>query len=152
MPKTWTYEKFQKNIWEIGGEINKVVLSFIRQLLGVHKKTTNLAILGETGVYPIAVKMFIHIIKYWFRMKNSDNQLLKACKEANLMHDHSGLQNWHKIVRFLLKITDINPLLDQTDKEDEKTIDTFKQKIKAIYQNWWHEKLTSDENKKLVFF
>ena len=47
LPKCWTYEKFTKNMWDIGGEVNKVTLSFLRQMLGVHKKTPNLAILGE---------------------------------------------------------------------------------------------------------
>ena len=56
------------------------------------------------------------------------------------------------MVRFLLKMTNINPSPDQTDKEDEKIIDIFKQKIKDTYQNWWRDKLTSDENRKLIFF
>ena len=44
-------------MWEIGRELNKVIIGFLRQLLGVHKKTTNLAILAETGKYPIAIKI-----------------------------------------------------------------------------------------------
>ena len=81
-------------MWDIGGEVNKVTLSFLRQLLGVNKKTSNLAIMGETGKYPLAVNVFTHILKYWFRLKFSENKLLNAAKSANLSLDSLGLQNW----------------------------------------------------------
>ena len=51
MPKSWNYSKFKNKIWEQGRELNKVILRFLRQLLGVHKKTTILAIQAETGKY-----------------------------------------------------------------------------------------------------
>ena len=38
MPKSWSYEKFKNKMWDRGAEVNKVTLSFLRQLLGVHKK------------------------------------------------------------------------------------------------------------------
>ena len=62
-PLTWTYEKFTTKLWEIGEEMNKVVLGFLRQILGVGKKCTNIAIMGETGKYPICIKIFMQIIK-----------------------------------------------------------------------------------------
>ena len=40
-PDTWNYDKFIKQMWNIGDEMNKVVLGFLRQLLGVNKKTCN---------------------------------------------------------------------------------------------------------------
>ena len=55
-------------MWEIGKEANKVVIVFFRQLLGVHKKTNNIAILAKTGKYPIAIDIFGRIVKYWIRI------------------------------------------------------------------------------------
>ena len=86
--KSWTYEKFKNEMWDVGSEVNKVILSFLRQTLGVHKKTSNLAIFGETGKYPISVKIFVHILKYWYRLKYSENPLLKASKDANIAQDN----------------------------------------------------------------
>ena len=85
-------------------------------------------------------------------MKDSKNELIKACKEANQDHDDLGLQNWHKLVKFLLKTTNLSPGEIQNENESGQIINAFKQNIKLIYQNWWHEKLMSDENKKLKFF
>ena len=72
IPKSWTFEKFKLKIWDVGDDVNKVTSSFLRQLLGVHKKTPNLAILGETGKYPISIKIFTQILKYWYRLSYTD--------------------------------------------------------------------------------
>ena len=44
VPKCWNFERFKSRMWEVGADVNMVTLSFLRQLLGVHKKTPNLAI------------------------------------------------------------------------------------------------------------
>ena len=49
LPKSWDYSKFILNMWEHGTEINKVCMNFLRQILGVHKKTSNIALMTETG-------------------------------------------------------------------------------------------------------
>ena len=91
-------------MWEVGAEVNMVTLNFLRQLLGVHKKTPNLAIMGETGKYPLSLKVYIQIFKYWSRLSTSENELLKASMEANMMLDQQGHQNWLKVNQNLLKV------------------------------------------------
>ena len=80
MPKTWTYKKFTEKIWDTGDEINKVITSFVRQILGVHKKSSTLAILAETGKYPISIKIMTQIIRYWIRLDTSEDILLTATR------------------------------------------------------------------------
>ena len=48
-------------MWDHGTEINKVCMNFLRQILGVHKKTSNIALMTETGKYPTIMKVFLHI-------------------------------------------------------------------------------------------
>ena len=64
-PLTWDKDKFTEKMWDTGIETNKVILSFLRQILGVQKKTCNIAILSETGKYPMSIKIFNAVIKYW---------------------------------------------------------------------------------------
>ena len=71
LPKTWDYTRFIFDIWEHGNEINVVVMNFLRQLLGVNNKTTNIGIMSETGKYPIIMKVYTQIYKYWLRIKNT---------------------------------------------------------------------------------
>jgi hypothetical protein len=80
MPDIWNYDKFKSKIWDSAQELNKTNLSFIRQILGVHKKTTNIALLAETGKFPICIKIFSQIIKYWMHI--SDQARLYALHQV----------------------------------------------------------------------
>ena len=60
MPKKWTYECFIDNIWNMKLEINKVVHNYIKQILGVGKKTSTNGILAECGKYPLCMKKYIY--------------------------------------------------------------------------------------------
>ena len=151
-PKTWSYEKFVKNMWDLGSEVNKVVLSFVRQLLGVHKKTTNLATLSETGKYPLSVKIFVRIIKYWFRIYTSQNILLQACLKTNMTLEQLNSPNWYKIVKYLQKATNTSFVPNQNNKENDKIITHFKNNLQNYYKDWWLKTMKSEENKKLDFF
>lgn len=152
IPKSWTFEKFKLKIWDVGDDVNKVTLSFLRQLLGVHKKTPNLAILGETGKYPISIKIFTQILKYWYRLSYTDKSFLLAAKQTNMEQDQAGLQNWYKMVKYLLKATDLENETVENEKQAEKVINKFKIKIRKMYDEWWFDKMSSVENRKLEFF
>ena len=139
-------------MWDLGSEVNKVVLSFVRQLLGVHKKTTNLATLSETGKYPLSVKIFVRIIKYWFRIYTSQNILLQACLKTNMTLEQLNSPNWYKIVKYLQKATNTSFVPNQNNKENDKIITQFKNKLQNYYKDWWLKTMKSEENKKLDFF
>ena len=151
VPKSWNYEKFKSRMWETGAQVNMVTLSFLRQLLGVHKKTPNLAILGETGKYPLSLKVYMCIFKFWSRLCTSENKLLKASKEANMKLDQLGLQNWLKVIKYLLKITNTTCSPSKNELENKKVVKTFEQNLKTSYNNWWTGKMTSPDNRKLIF-
>ena len=141
MPKTWNYEKFKNKLWETGGEVNKVVLSFLRQLLGLHKKSPTLTILAETGKYPLSLKIFTHIIKYWIRLHTTENSLLIAAKNANLVQERKGNQNWLKLAGYLLKYSNISSQPSKNAANNNKLTKSFKQKMKQEYETWWRGKM-----------
>ena len=99
---SWKYDKFVKEMWDIGKETNKVVLGFLKQLLGVNKKTTNIAIHAETGKHPISLKIFNHIIKYWLRLNTSQKDLLKMAKDLyeSVKHTEMFLLRNHNLQPF----------------------------------------------------
>ena len=152
MPKTWDFQKFQRGVWEVGSEINRVLLGFLRQTLGVIKKTPNFAILGETGKYPIAVNIFIQIIKFWFRLCTSQNPLLVAARKVNTDLNVVGRQNWLKIVDYLQQVVGVKLNPGGDDKVNTKQIRGFGESIRSLFEKGWHEKLGSHENNKLDFF
>jgi hypothetical protein len=48
--------------------LDKLNISMGKYVLGVNKRTTNLAIYGELGRYPLYIDTIIFIIKYWVRL------------------------------------------------------------------------------------
>ena len=148
IPNTWTYDKFLTNMWDVGKEANKVIIGFLRQLLGVHKKTTNIAVLAETGKYPIALNIFIRIIKYWIRVNNSENRLLSGAVNANRELLKKNKQNWERIIIFLLKSIDVN--INKTTEKIE--VPNLKQKLQNLFKNWWNSQAKPTGVNKLDFY
>ena len=149
IPKAWNYTKFKHNMWKIGDTLNKVIIGFLRQLLGVHKKTTNMAIQAETGKNPISIKIFISIIKYWLRLFTCENKLLIEARKVNMEQYQNGQQSWMRIVQYLLQVTnmqEINP--SENIKENNKISTNFQQKINSVFKEWWEtQAIVSGENK-----
>ena len=152
MPKTWNLDKFKNKLWDTGEEVNKVVLSFLRQILGLHKKSPTLPILAEVGKYPLSVKIFTTIMKYWVRISTSENRLLAAAKQSILTQNFEGKQNWLKIVSYLSNITNITQHPTLNKSSNDKLINTFKKNIKTEYERWWRLKMQPKDSTKFDFF
>ena len=82
----------------------KLHVNFLKYVLGVHKKATNSAVMGELGRYPIYIEVLCNSVKYFKRI-NSDHvsTLLKnAFKESNNLHSISK-NSWTSSTSFLLE-------------------------------------------------
>ena len=65
--------------------MTRTQMKFIKFILGVGKRTPNMAILGEAAVLPLLLRAHIHMLKYWDRIRNmDDNTLVKLAYEENL--------------------------------------------------------------------
>ena len=148
LPPKWNIETFKKKIWNTGEEMNKVTLGFLRQILGIGKKSTNIAIHGETGKYPICIKIFTQIIKYWERLRTGEvSDLLKTSFELNKSDHMEGKQNWMRIIEFLLKSAGL------ADKDTDcctKISKVFTKKVQNEYRKWWSHEIKNTS--KLDFY
>ena len=131
-------------MWSMGKETNKVILNYLRHILGVHKKTTNIAVFAETGKYPIAMKIFVHIMKYWIRLHTTDNTLLLEAKNSNLEQDRFNKQSWTRIVGYLTRITNTGAYPINNTKNNNQMIKTFKQNLLRTFENWWLTQTTKE--------
>ena len=58
-------------------------MSVLKQLLGVHKKTSNIAVLLDTGRHPLSLTAKLQAIKYFLRFPAiKHNRLLSAYHES----------------------------------------------------------------------
>jgi hypothetical protein len=147
LPKTWDYTRFVFDIWDHGKEINVVVMNFLRQLLGVNNKTTNIGIMSETGKYPIMMKVYTQIYKYWLRLKNTENILLKEALKLNIEDHMRGKTSWFKLIDYLRKLT------NQVDTNNtQNVIENFKKAIKVVFEITWEADGLLKERSKLDFY
>lgn len=80
-------------------EIERFHVSVLKQLLGVHKKTSNIALLLETGRHPMVVTAQLQAIKYFLRFP--------TIKQGRLMHSYyetekHNLANNDKFITFII--------------------------------------------------
>ena len=146
IPKSWDYSKFVTNMWTHGKEVNKVTMSFLRQLLGVHKKCSNIALMSETGKHPTIMKIYYLIYKYWFRIKNCENELLKEAVAVNKSNHMEGKNTWYKLIDFLERLTAINT------QEPNKMVNLFKRSIEILFDIWWKNEAEKEKTKLDFYF
>lgn len=58
-------------------ECEKLNIKFCKYILGVNKKTTNLAVLAELGKFPIYISVVTFIFMHWHRVQNKPSNLMK---------------------------------------------------------------------------
>ena len=83
-------------------ELERIHLQFCKTILGVKQSTSNAAIYAELGRYPLYVFRFVHIIKYWVKIINTDSMLLKSVYTHSLAQYYNGRKNWVFHVKKLL--------------------------------------------------
>ena len=54
-------------------------IQFCKRILGVKKSTTNMMVYSELGRLPLYISSNIRIVKYWTKLLNTDNCILKEC-------------------------------------------------------------------------
>jgi hypothetical protein len=68
-----------KKLWP-----EKLQLKMCKYVLGVNKKTSTLAVRGETGCYPLYLEVSLNILKYLNHLLNSESDLLRGAVQLNI--------------------------------------------------------------------
>ena len=69
--KITSFETFKTKILKITNQIEKLHLKLCKRILGVHSKSTNLAVYGEIGQTPLIVQIATFIAKFWCHIKSA---------------------------------------------------------------------------------
>ena len=132
--ETENYEAFHTHKFE------KINLRFCKSILGVHRKATNAAILGDLGRYPLIIYILKQSFKYWSRVaEGNSNKVLKACYLENVNLINKGKKCWlgqlKNIILDKLNLPEIwyNLGCKLTDKQ----LTIMTNCIKSIYKTHW---------------
>ena len=82
----------------------KLHLQCCRNILGVSNKTSVVATLGELGCYPLMIKSFSQMIKYWHHIKTQVDSGTLIYKAVSFMEsrENQGQYTWLSTVKFIL--------------------------------------------------
>lgn len=118
------------------------MLSFCRNILGVHKRTSKVATWGELGCYPIALYIRRHSIKYYTHL-NEKKSKKSLAYEAFECQKLLNIQN-----SWLLNISKIISLSENDHNRFQSTvykIKGFNNNIKLNFKEQWRRKLNDDK-------
>ena len=77
-------------------DIEKIHLTYLKTILGVKKSCSNSLVYFELGRFPLYITRKLKIIKYWLKLRSSDNCILKACYDEMIKCNDSritGIKN-----------------------------------------------------------
>ena len=112
----------------------KLHLKFCKRILGVHQKTTNVAIYGELGRYPLFIDEVTQCLKYEdYLLTQTNNPLLKEFY-TNLINQEPG----HKKGSLLKFCSDIQDELNISQAPRSlSSVSKVKRQLRERYHGYW---------------
>ena len=108
--KTFTGASINTNLLKqlSGNKCEKIHLHFLKWVLGVHSKSSNVGVWGDSGRYPLIFECIKLSLNYYNRLNdlNDESLVFSALREQKSMN-----LNWYKNIKCLLEL-DENYTLD----------------------------------------
>lgn len=161
--KVELFDKLIVPILNYGGEvwgfahanvIEKVQLQFCKRLLGVKKTTQNDFVYGELGRTTCIIKRYLLIIKYWFKILQSNSTKYIKVVYNMMLHDmetRANITNWASLVCHLLETMGFQEVwLQQGVGNFNRFISLFKQRLTDNFIQNWHSRIK--ESTRAIFY
>jgi hypothetical protein len=125
-------------------DLERIHLKFCKSILGVKQSTCTAAVYSEIGRYPLFIKRYEQIIKYWLNVIQSDNIILKTIICASIQLHEKGIQSWASKVHRLLNEYGFSDVWNNPFQYDvnyfvkifkQRVIDCFLQKLISDISN-----------------
>ena len=87
---------------------------YLKRLLSVPQRTSNWAVITETGRYPVIIKVFSLMIKYLKHLLNTRSSILKNALTTNIELSNRGYNSWFRNIVRIIRFTNMEGIL-QTD-------------------------------------
>lgn len=134
-------------IWgaKVHNAIERIVLKFCRQQLGVSSKTASPALLGECGRHSMYVHCYVRCVKYWIKLLRLPvGHLLKSCYLMLLNLCSIGRLNWVSDIKNMLYRYGFGNIWEAQRVENENCfIKEFKIRVYDCNIQNWQENMTN---------
>ena len=137
---------YGSQIWGINVKnvIENVLVQFCRKQLCVGSTMLNVAVLGECGIFPVYIKCYVNVIRYWFKLVSlPEGSLLRSCYNMLYVQANAGRENWANGVKNLLYKFGFGYIWEQQSINDIGSfIRIFTGRLCDCYeQNWNSERV-----------
>ncbi len=131
-------------------------------ILGVNRTSTNAAVRGELGSFPLALDMIIHSIDYWLLINRDQHKLMtadtstlrsRALYESKILSD-AACKTWITGIQKVLIHINLSNIWDDHINASRSTIaKDLRSALQAKYENIWlaHIHSPRDSNKMRTF-
>ena len=130
--------------YSLESPVNRPKLKFCKQILGLKRNSSSLAVYGELGIIPTALFAIIRTIKFWHRVSQLNDALLvkKAFTESKSIP--SNISNWFSSVKWALEAIGLSTLWNNASSlRPDQVNKVVKDKVFKIFQSFWKSELTS---------
>lgn len=146
--KIHSFATFKTKIFKLTNDIERLHLKFCKRILGVHAKSTNLAVYGELGRAPLIIQIATLITKYWFRTKSPTFTDTLAGEAARVCMDF----NLQPILftKYLLQLCNIEVSNFKNfvipPEEQGNFCHYLRNKLHELYTDYWKEQIQQGGN------
>ena len=133
-------------------EIDKVTKGLLRQILGVHKKSTVAGLRGETGKYPLNVNIYTKMMKYWTRLLTTDSALLREAHMDCIERFKAGKNSWIRPIVYLLRIQGTEIDIPKICENRNAFARRWENNLKKGYREHWEKENLTNREGKLRFY
>ena len=127
----------------VSSPLEKLNIHMCKYVLGVGKRTSNIATYGELGRYPLYIDTVLAIIKYWLHI-NEDAESDKLIKDA-LQDNHVMFQNkkdcWLSCVYMILKECNLLRFFNNPQAMTRRHLTDLKKSLQSKFVKYWSVEL-----------
>jgi hypothetical protein len=121
--------------------VESLQIKFLKMILGVSSNTSNWGTLSETGRFPLIVKVFSFMIKYFFHLRNSPSPLMSAALETSMNLSRLGVNSWFKGIERILKFCNLDYLIYTCDmREITCELSNLKKRLSSAFIDKWKKR------------
>jgi hypothetical protein len=128
-------------------QLETLHLKFCKRLLGVKQSTCNMGVYGELGRYPLYITRHCRIIKYWCKLVNTENVIMRKIYRLMMDDLNDGRVNWLSNVKTLLGDCGYSFIWhDQCELNLKDFHLSFKRRLIDIFIQSWYASLNASKS------
>ena len=117
----------------INDYLDKSHFRYLKYILGVNKKASNLAVLSEVARFPLYFSVILSMIKYLHRLDKLEDGLLYDAYVCNKLLDTENINCWFSSIRYILQSLNINNF----NVKKDTLIKLVKSKLCESFKKFW---------------